>query len=153
MCDRFTTSSILSSNRRERRKSSALSEPTSAKQVSATCTESRRFSSRAATTGCSRTPTARVRAALCRRCSFGGSLSDLLPLSFGRTQGFIFVFFHLDDFKCPIKEEIALTGGEWEVLARHGSKVVVIFILFPVLQLCIVCLPSWPTPSVRPGTC
>lgn len=34
-----------------------------------------------------------------------------------------------DDFKCAIKEEIALTGGEWEVLARHGSKVVVIFIL------------------------
>uniref|UniRef100_A0A8C0EJH8 dipeptidyl-peptidase IV n=1 Tax=Bubo bubo TaxID=30461 RepID=A0A8C0EJH8_BUBBB len=27
------------------------------------------------------------------------------------------------DFKCPIKEEIALTGGEWEVLARHGSKI------------------------------
>ncbi|OXB70227.1 UNVERIFIED_CONTAM: hypothetical protein H355_004855, partial [Colinus virginianus] len=27
-----------------------------------------------------------------------------------------------DDFKCPIKEEVALTGGEWEVLARHGSK-------------------------------
>lgn len=35
--------------------------------------------------------------------------------------------FLLDDFKCPIKEEVALTGGEWEVLARHGSKVVVIF--------------------------
>uniref|UniRef100_G3T355 dipeptidyl-peptidase IV n=1 Tax=Loxodonta africana TaxID=9785 RepID=G3T355_LOXAF len=28
-----------------------------------------------------------------------------------------------DEFKCPIKEEIALTSGEWEVLARHGSKV------------------------------
>ncbi|NXP39891.1 DPP9 peptidase, partial [Leiothrix lutea] len=28
-----------------------------------------------------------------------------------------------DDFKCPIKEEIALTAGEWEVLARHGSKI------------------------------
>ncbi|GCC39931.1 hypothetical protein chiPu_0023736, partial [Chiloscyllium punctatum] len=27
-----------------------------------------------------------------------------------------------DDFKCPIKEEIALTSGEWEVLARHGSR-------------------------------
>uniref|UniRef100_A0A672V5J9 dipeptidyl-peptidase IV n=1 Tax=Strigops habroptila TaxID=2489341 RepID=A0A672V5J9_STRHB len=27
------------------------------------------------------------------------------------------------DFKCPIKEEVALTGGEWEVLARHGSKI------------------------------
>uniref|UniRef100_A0A7N5JXQ5 dipeptidyl-peptidase IV n=1 Tax=Ailuropoda melanoleuca TaxID=9646 RepID=A0A7N5JXQ5_AILME len=28
-----------------------------------------------------------------------------------------------DEFKCPIKEEIALTSGEWEVLARHGSKI------------------------------
>ncbi|KAM8794922.1 dipeptidyl peptidase 9 isoform 2-T2 [Eudromia elegans] len=28
-----------------------------------------------------------------------------------------------DDFKCPIKEEVALTSGEWEVLARHGSKI------------------------------
>ncbi|KAM6948816.1 dipeptidyl peptidase 9 isoform 2-T2 [Aplochiton taeniatus] len=27
------------------------------------------------------------------------------------------------DFKCAIKEELALTGGEWEVLARHGSKI------------------------------
>uniref|UniRef100_A0A8C2KYE2 dipeptidyl-peptidase IV n=1 Tax=Cyprinus carpio TaxID=7962 RepID=A0A8C2KYE2_CYPCA len=28
-----------------------------------------------------------------------------------------------DDFKCQIEEEVALTNGEWEVLARHGSKV------------------------------
>lgn len=28
------------------------------------------------------------------------------------------------DFKCAIKEEVTLTSGEWEVLARHGSKVV-----------------------------
>ncbi|XP_062452148.1 dipeptidyl peptidase 9 isoform X2 [Rhea pennata] len=28
-----------------------------------------------------------------------------------------------DDFKCPIKEEVALTCGDWEVLARHGSKI------------------------------
>lgn len=28
-----------------------------------------------------------------------------------------------DEFKCPVKEETALTSGEWEVLARHGSKV------------------------------
>uniref|UniRef100_A0AAR2LMH4 dipeptidyl-peptidase IV n=1 Tax=Pygocentrus nattereri TaxID=42514 RepID=A0AAR2LMH4_PYGNA len=28
-----------------------------------------------------------------------------------------------DDFKCPIKEEVTLTSGEWEVLARHGSKI------------------------------
>uniref|UniRef100_A0A8C2GZT4 dipeptidyl-peptidase IV n=1 Tax=Cyprinus carpio TaxID=7962 RepID=A0A8C2GZT4_CYPCA len=27
------------------------------------------------------------------------------------------------DFKCPIEEEVALTSGEWEVLARHGSKI------------------------------
>ncbi|KAI1891821.1 hypothetical protein AGOR_G00147690 [Albula goreensis] len=27
------------------------------------------------------------------------------------------------DFKCPIKEEVTLTSGEWEVLARHGSKI------------------------------
>eukprot|EP00061_Rhincodon_typus_P019042 g48480.t1 len=26
-----------------------------------------------------------------------------------------------DDFKCPIKEELPLTGGDWEVLGRHGS--------------------------------
>uniref|UniRef100_A0A8D2ZXD3 dipeptidyl-peptidase IV n=1 Tax=Scophthalmus maximus TaxID=52904 RepID=A0A8D2ZXD3_SCOMX len=27
------------------------------------------------------------------------------------------------DFKCAIKEEMTLTSGEWEVLARHGSKI------------------------------
>ncbi|KAM9795723.1 dipeptidyl peptidase 9-like isoform 1-T1 [Syngnathus typhle] len=27
-----------------------------------------------------------------------------------------------DHFKCPIKEEVALTSGEWEVSANHGSK-------------------------------
>ncbi|XP_012987726.2 dipeptidyl peptidase 9 isoform X1 [Esox lucius] len=27
------------------------------------------------------------------------------------------------DFKCVIKEELPLTSGEWEVLARHGSKI------------------------------
>uniref|UniRef100_A0AAY4D7B1 dipeptidyl-peptidase IV n=1 Tax=Denticeps clupeoides TaxID=299321 RepID=A0AAY4D7B1_9TELE len=27
------------------------------------------------------------------------------------------------DFRCPVKEEVALTSGEWEVLARHGSKI------------------------------
>lgn len=42
LCDRFMISFILSSNRRERRKNSALSEPTNAKQVSVTCTESQR---------------------------------------------------------------------------------------------------------------
>ncbi|XP_068266248.1 dipeptidyl peptidase 8 isoform X3 [Nyctibius grandis] len=29
------------------------------------------------------------------------------------------------DFKCPIKEEIAITSGEWEVLGRHGSNIYV----------------------------
>ncbi|XP_043909724.1 dipeptidyl peptidase 9 isoform X2 [Protopterus annectens] len=36
------------------------------------------------------------------------------------TQPYIF---KEDDFKCPVKEEMALTSGEWEVLARHGSKI------------------------------
>ncbi|XP_038273755.2 dipeptidyl peptidase 8 [Dermochelys coriacea] len=27
------------------------------------------------------------------------------------------------DFKCPIKEELAITSGEWEVLGRHGSSI------------------------------
>uniref|UniRef100_A0A8C9YE06 dipeptidyl-peptidase IV n=1 Tax=Sander lucioperca TaxID=283035 RepID=A0A8C9YE06_SANLU len=27
------------------------------------------------------------------------------------------------DFKCAVKEEVTLTSGEWEVLARHGSKI------------------------------
>ncbi len=36
---------------------------------------------------------------------------------------FYVLFFCLDDFKCQIEEEMALTNGEWEVLARHGSKV------------------------------
>uniref|UniRef100_A0A665V8S7 dipeptidyl-peptidase IV n=1 Tax=Echeneis naucrates TaxID=173247 RepID=A0A665V8S7_ECHNA len=26
-------------------------------------------------------------------------------------------------FKCPIKEEVTLTSGEWEVLANHGAKI------------------------------
>uniref|UniRef100_A0A3Q1GIC6 dipeptidyl-peptidase IV n=1 Tax=Acanthochromis polyacanthus TaxID=80966 RepID=A0A3Q1GIC6_9TELE len=30
---------------------------------------------------------------------------------------------HVEDFKCAIKEEVTLTSGEWEVLARHGSKI------------------------------
>ncbi|XP_067269244.1 dipeptidyl peptidase 9 isoform X1 [Pseudorasbora parva] len=28
-----------------------------------------------------------------------------------------------DDFKCSVEEEVTLTSGEWEVLARHGSKI------------------------------
>lgn len=27
------------------------------------------------------------------------------------------------DFKCPVKEEVTITSGEWEVLANHGAKV------------------------------
>ncbi|XP_069767937.1 dipeptidyl peptidase 8-like isoform X2 [Narcine bancroftii] len=26
-----------------------------------------------------------------------------------------------DDFKCPVKEDLPLTSGDWEVLGRHGS--------------------------------
>uniref|UniRef100_A0A673Y0L5 dipeptidyl-peptidase IV n=1 Tax=Salmo trutta TaxID=8032 RepID=A0A673Y0L5_SALTR len=37
-------------------------------------------------------------------------------------QGFYWLFLS-EDFKCPIKEEVTLTSGEWEVLARHGSKI------------------------------
>uniref|UniRef100_A0AAQ5XIT9 dipeptidyl-peptidase IV n=1 Tax=Amphiprion ocellaris TaxID=80972 RepID=A0AAQ5XIT9_AMPOC len=28
-----------------------------------------------------------------------------------------------DDFKCPVKEEVTVTSGEWEVLANHGAKI------------------------------
>uniref|UniRef100_A0A4W4E698 dipeptidyl-peptidase IV n=1 Tax=Electrophorus electricus TaxID=8005 RepID=A0A4W4E698_ELEEL len=35
----------------------------------------------------------------------------------------IYLVFAPDDFKCPVKEEVTLTSGEWEVLARHGSKI------------------------------
>ncbi|XP_053559141.1 dipeptidyl peptidase 9 isoform X2 [Bombina bombina] len=28
-----------------------------------------------------------------------------------------------DTFKCDIRDEVALTGGDWEVLGRHGAKV------------------------------
>lgn len=27
------------------------------------------------------------------------------------------------DFLCPVKEQVALTWGDWEVLGRHGSNV------------------------------
>uniref|UniRef100_A0A3Q3WCQ6 dipeptidyl-peptidase IV n=1 Tax=Mola mola TaxID=94237 RepID=A0A3Q3WCQ6_MOLML len=27
------------------------------------------------------------------------------------------------DFKCPVKEEVTVTSGEWEVLANHGAKI------------------------------
>ncbi|XP_024861105.1 dipeptidyl peptidase 9 isoform X2 [Kryptolebias marmoratus] len=27
-----------------------------------------------------------------------------------------------DDFRCPVKEEVTVTCGEWEVLANHGAK-------------------------------
>lgn len=41
---------------------------------------------------------------------------------------FIYQLLHLsslspDDFKCPVKEEVTVTSGEWEVLANHGAKV------------------------------
>uniref|UniRef100_A0A671VBD8 dipeptidyl-peptidase IV n=1 Tax=Sparus aurata TaxID=8175 RepID=A0A671VBD8_SPAAU len=28
-----------------------------------------------------------------------------------------------DDFKCPVKEEVTVTSGDWEVLANHGAKI------------------------------
>lgn len=36
---------------------------------------------------------------------------------------FLSLLLLLDDFKCQIEEEVTITSGEWEVLARHGSKV------------------------------
>ncbi|XP_028672429.1 dipeptidyl peptidase 9 [Erpetoichthys calabaricus] len=36
------------------------------------------------------------------------------------SQGYVY---SKGDFTCPIKDELALTIGEWEVLARHGSKI------------------------------
>lgn len=36
----------------------------------------------------------------------------------------------IGDFKCPIKEELAITSGEWEVLGRHGSNVCPFILLF-----------------------
>lgn len=44
-----------------------------------------------------------------------------ITASWGPSPLFLSLF--PDEFKCPVKEEIALTSGEWEVLARHGSKV------------------------------
>lgn len=38
------------------------------------------------------------------------------------------------DFKCPIKEEIAITNGEWEVLGRHGSNVSLCSCCMDILQ-------------------
>lgn len=67
------------------------------------------------------------------------------PVLWGR-QGFILLLSLADDFKCPIKEEVALTAGEWEVLARHGSKVGVIFILLQSLSSAL----SAPSPGLSP---
>lgn len=43
------------------------------------------------------------------------------------------------DFKCPIKEEIAITSGEWEVLGRHGSNVSLCFCCMVILQAVQAC--------------
>lgn len=72
-------------------------------------------------------------------CSPGSSPSCWPVLSCGEGSNLCSCSLFVDDFKCPIKEEIALTGGEWEVLARHGSKVGVIFILLQCSAL--HCLP------------
>lgn len=52
-----------------------------------------------------------------------GPRSLLGPLPAPRGPLHLLLSLLTDEFKCPIKEEIALTSGEWEVLARHGSKV------------------------------
>lgn len=52
------------------------------------------------------------------RPPFGWNMVASMPL-LPVTSSFLLA----DEFKCPIKEEVALTSGEWEVLARHGSKV------------------------------
>lgn len=81
-----------------------------------------------------------------KSCASAASRLWELPLRFtcvvlwGR-QWFILLLFLLDNFKCPIKEEIALTGGEWEVLARHGSKVGAIFTLSCSVRA-LHCLPT-----------
>uniref|UniRef100_A0A667YSC5 dipeptidyl-peptidase IV n=1 Tax=Myripristis murdjan TaxID=586833 RepID=A0A667YSC5_9TELE len=43
-------------------------------------------------------------------------ITSVLHTSYGNTN-------YNDDFKCPIKEELTLTSGEWEVLANHGAKI------------------------------
>lgn len=44
----------------------------------------------------------------------------------------------LGDFKCPVKEEIAITSGEWEVLGRHGSNVCSFILLICLVHICYV---------------
>lgn len=39
---------------------------------------------------------------------------------------FFFLSLPSGDFKCPVKEEVTVTSGEWEVLANHGAKVKVL---------------------------
>uniref|UniRef100_A0A8C6PVI2 dipeptidyl-peptidase IV n=1 Tax=Nothobranchius furzeri TaxID=105023 RepID=A0A8C6PVI2_NOTFU len=46
--------------------------------------------------------------------------SVLQQKSFNWTEGYIH---SEDDFKCPVKEEVMVTSGEWEVLANHGAKI------------------------------
>lgn len=53
----------------------------------------------------------------------GGVAPELPVLRLPGAPSALLLPLFADEFKCAIKEEIALTSGEWEVLARHGSKV------------------------------
>ncbi|KAG7468007.1 hypothetical protein MATL_G00138230 [Megalops atlanticus] len=46
-------------------------------------------------------------------------VTALLQGSWGHADG------PAGDFLCPVKEQVALTWGEWEVLGRHGSNITV----------------------------
>lgn len=83
----------------------------SRKQVLAICIKSHPCYTRAVTVGQKPTTTQRVTNAAVSKQSF-----KTFPLLIS-WSGFI------GDFKCAVKEEVTLTSGEWEVLARHGSKV------------------------------
>ena len=143
------------------------------KQVSVTCIRSPRCYSGAATTGPKDTVTLMVTdgSALIDRayqtminnveyeCSFNGRVYIVLhswvitqnydadhlsinPLTFSSLS---------DDFKCPVKEEVTVTSGDWEVLANHGAKVKLIAALInhhkysSVLpHVTLRCASRWP---------
>lgn len=50
------------------------------------------------------------------------------------------------NFKVAIKEEVPLTSGEWEVLARHGSKVITKGLLE---NLTMACIKMWQVAEVQ----
>lgn len=136
LCDRFTISSILSSNRRERRKNSALSEPTNAKQVSVTCTESQQSSSKAAMTGCSHMSIMRVRAALCQRVSF------VFSPCFYYLSGKMIIYFHILSFRWFQMSYKRRDCPDWWGMGGAGKawiKGIGCSFSLAMLQFCIVC--------------